>query len=104
MRHTAQAPAVDVDLRRVYKSFYRTWKYFFLKELDIANTDDMGAEEFGPVEFRPGRIEADLLAAGTDTVAVTSPILNVNRGTRYIVYAIGQLGGDFALFVQAIDL
>jgi hypothetical protein len=103
VRHVASAPAVDVAVDRVLKWGRRMWKYPFVKALDIANTDDFGPETFGPVDFRSGLVQARLLAAGTHVQAAKSPVLRLHRGTAYVVYAIGELGGDFMLYVQEVE-
>ena len=103
VRHLAAAPAVDVAVDRVLKWGKRQWPYSFIKALDIANTDAYGPESFGPIDIHNGLIRARVLAAGTHVKAATSPVLRLRRGTAYVVYAIGELGGDFALHVQAIE-
>jgi hypothetical protein len=86
VRHLAAAPAVDV----------RANGDVVFANLTNPNEDaaDIGA----------GTIEADVVLAGTTTVAIGPATLNLAEGTATIVYAWGSAeGGSLDLAVQTID-
>jgi hypothetical protein len=105
VRHTADAPAVDVDVRRVIKWWNRYAQFFFIKGFDLSNESAGAPGQFGPVELMSGMVVAGLSPAGTGNEIFTSPILTLKPQTSYIVYAIGSLaGGTFDLFIQPVVL
>ena len=54
--------------------------------------------------MRPGTVEADVVLAGTDTVAIGPADLNLEEGTTTIVYAWGSADDDnLDLAVQTIS-
>jgi hypothetical protein len=100
LRHTADAPEVDIDLRKGWKG-----KWFFAKAMGLSNNDSEMPEEFGAVDFWWGYFTAIFYPAGTNTEVFRSDRLKLTPGTHYIVYAIGSIfDGSFTLFVQTIDL
>ncbi|MBF5029469.1 MULTISPECIES: DUF4397 domain-containing protein [unclassified Micromonospora] len=72
VRHTAAAPAVDV--RAGGKPVFE----------DLTNPKEAKAD------VAAGSVEADVVLAGTDTVAIGPADLNLKEGTATIVYAIGS--------------
>jgi hypothetical protein len=85
VRHTAAAPAVDVRAggTPVFE--------------DLTNPN----EAKGDVDA--GTVKADVVLAGTDTVAIGPADLNLKEGTATIVYAIGSAeGGNLDLVAQTI--
>ncbi|MFG2108236.1 DUF4397 domain-containing protein [Micromonospora chersina] len=72
VRHTAAAPAVDVRAggRPVFEN--------------LTNPKEAKAD------VAAGTVEADVVLAGTDTVAIGPADLNLKEGTATIVYAIGS--------------
>jgi hypothetical protein len=100
LRHTADAPEVDIALRRGY---WGCW--FFAKAMGLSNNDSGDPGQFGPVDFIAGYFKAVFFPAGTDTEVFDSGRVKFERGNHYIVYAIGSIfDGSFTLFVQTIDL
>jgi hypothetical protein len=100
LRHTADAPAVDVALRRGLQG-----NRFFTKAKGLSNNDGGDPSEFGPADFWWGNFTAVFFPAGTDTEVFSSGLLKLQKGNYYIVYPIGSIGGGtFTLFVQTIDL
>jgi hypothetical protein len=86
VRHTAAAPAVDV----------RAGGEPVFAELTNPNQDGATVEA--------GTIEADLVLAGTDTVALGPAELDLAEGTSTIVYAIGSADEQtLELVVQTIE-
>ena len=86
VRHTAQAPAVDV----------RANGEVAFKELTNPNE--------ARADLPAGTVEADVVAAGTDTVVLGPTDLNLKEGTSTIVYAIGSLDGKtLAVAAQTIN-
>ncbi len=72
VRHTAAAPAVDV--RAGGKPVFE----------DLTNPKEAKAD------VAAGSVKADVVLAGTDTVAIGPADLNLKEGTATIVYAIGS--------------
>ncbi|MEU8369274.1 DUF4397 domain-containing protein [Micromonospora tulbaghiae] len=72
VRHTAAAPAVDV--RAGGKPVFE----------NLTNPKE------AKVDVAAGSVEADVVLAGTDTVAIGPADLNLKEGTATIVYAIGS--------------
>ncbi|MEU8615466.1 DUF4397 domain-containing protein [Actinoplanes sp. NPDC048791] len=72
VRHTAAAPAVDV--RAGGKPVFK----------DLTNPKEAKAD------LPAGSVEADVVLAGTDTVAIGPADLNLKEGTATIVYAVGS--------------
>ncbi|WP_431884719.1 DUF4397 domain-containing protein [Micromonospora wenchangensis] len=72
VRHTAAAPAVDV--RAGGKPVFE----------GLTNPKEAKAD------FDAGTVKADVVLAGTDTVAIGPADLNLREGTATIVYAIGS--------------
>ncbi|MCO1615274.1 DUF4397 domain-containing protein [Micromonospora sp. CPM1] len=72
VRHTAAAPAVDV--RAGGKPVFE----------NLTNPKEAKAD------VAAGSVEADVVLAGTDTVAIGPADLNLKEGTATIVYAIGS--------------
>jgi Domain of unknown function (DUF4397) len=85
VRHTAQAPAVDVRANG---------KVAFS---NLTNPNEATAD------LPAGTISADVVAAGTSTVVLGPTDLTLKDGTSTIVYAIGSLDGkSLALVAQNI--
>ena len=100
VRHTADAPSVDVELRYGWGH-----KIFALKGLDIANYDEYGPEQFGEIDLRGGTYGAWLYPAGTDVKVYDSGDLRLKSGQSYVVYAVGSIfDGTFDLVIQVIGL
>ncbi|GAA3952268.1 DUF4397 domain-containing protein [Actinoplanes auranticolor] len=76
VRHTAAAPAVDVRAggQPVFE--------------DLTNPKEAKAD------LPAGSVEADVVLAGTDTVAIGPADLNLKEGTATIVYAVGSAEDD----------
>ncbi|GLY24499.1 DUF4397 domain-containing protein [Micromonospora sp. NBRC 101691] len=76
VRHTAAAPAVDVRAggTPVFE--------------DLTNPNEAKAD------VAAGSVSADVVLAGTDTVAIGPANLNLAEGTATIVFAIGSAQGD----------
>lgn len=86
VRHTAAAPAVDV---RAGEEPVFT---------DLTNPNEAGAD------LAAGTVNADVVLAGTDTVALGPADLQLAEGTSTIVYAIGSADEEtLDLVVQTID-
>ena len=86
VRHTAAAPAVDVRANG---------KVAFS---DLTNPHEAKAD------LPAGTISADVVLAGTDTVAIGPADLTVKAGTETIVYAIGSASDKtLGVVVQTID-
>ncbi|MEO6702892.1 MAG: DUF4397 domain-containing protein [Jatrophihabitantaceae bacterium] len=86
VRHTAAAPAVDVraDGKVAFKA--------------LTNPKQAMAD------LPAGSISADVVLAGTSTVAIGPATLNLAEGSDTIVYAIGSASAkSLALVVQTID-
>jgi hypothetical protein len=97
LRHTADAPAVDIKVNHGFRGRE------LIKPLDLANGDMPG--QFGAIDSRQGNLRAVFYPAGDSTAVFDSGEVFLGAGSSYIVYAIGSLtGGSFGLFVQAIDL
>jgi hypothetical protein len=93
VRHTAQAPAVDIPL-------YRGWqggRPFFTIE-DLENPD-----EAGPLDVRPGGYFFTIDVDGLGTV-YGPDFLELQPHKSFIVYAVGTYPDTFELFVQTLDL
>ena len=86
VRHIAAAPEVDIRADgNVIAS-------------NLVNPDE------AIVEVPAGTYTADVVLAGTDTVAIGPADLDLSEGTNTIVYAWGSAeAGDLALAVQTID-
>ena len=84
VRHTAAAPAVDV----------RTGGEVVLA--GVANGDE------GALEVPAGDYTADVVLAGTDTVAIGPADVTLVDGTNTIVYAYGTGDAGYDLLVQSI--
>jgi hypothetical protein len=86
VRHTAAAPAVDV--RAGGKPVFE----------DLTNPKEAKAD------LPAGSVNADVVLAGTDTVAIGPADLNLAEGTATIVYAIGSADDkSLALTTQTIE-
>ncbi|MHC4347487.1 MAG: DUF4397 domain-containing protein [Planctomycetota bacterium] len=99
VRHTADAPPVDIELGRGRS---RNQRVTFE---DLSNNDDEMPQGAGPVKLRPGNYRVRVFpAGGRDAVARTR--LGPLRGRRiYIVHAIGSVSRpdpSFTFFVQEI--
>lgn len=93
VRHTAQAPAVDVLVRTS-----ATGPYAKLIS-NLANPKE------GSADVPAMKYWAALAAAGNSSVAFGPAELTLSSNNFYAVYAIGELGKkSFQLFVQNIDL
>ncbi len=51
-----------------------------------------------------GAVTADVVLAGTSTVAIGPADLNLAAGTRYVVYAVGNADAGYALLVQTYEV
>jgi hypothetical protein len=94
VRHTAAAPAVDINL-------FRGWARGRMVGLieGLANP-----EQAGPLNIRPGAYEAAIFAAGTDVEVLGLPVV-LEPHKSYIVYAVGGLDTEtFTVLAQVIDL
>lgn len=85
VRHVANAPAVDV--RANGKVAFK----------DLVNPKEVKAD------LDAGTIKADVVLAGTDTVALGPADLNLAEGKSTIVYAWGDASKKLALATQTID-
>ncbi len=86
VRHAADAP--EVDIRAAGSPIFT----------GVPN----GAQ--GTIDLPADTYEADVVAAGTDTVVLGPADLDVREGALLVVYAIGQLDEDtLGLAVQTID-
>lgn len=86
VRHTAAAPAVDVRANG-----------------DVAFENLTNPNE-ASADLPAGEIEADVVLAGTDTVAIGPAPVTITEGTNTIVYAWGSAEAEnLALAVQTID-
>lgn len=98
LRHTADAPAVDIGLVRGFFG-----GRMFVKPLDLSNFET--PSQFGEIDTGFGFWRAKFFVAGTNVEAFDSGRLFLPRGFSYIIYAIGSINdGSFTLFVQAIDV
>lgn len=85
VRHTAAAPAVDVRAN------------------EAAVFEDLTNPNEAKADIPAGEISADVVLAGTDTVAIGPADLNLAEGTNTIVYAWGSAEDDnLDLAVQTI--
>jgi hypothetical protein len=86
VRHIAAAPAVDVRVNG---------KVAFS---DLTNPNEV------KTDLAAGSYKADVVLAGTDTVAIGPATLDLAEGTNTIVYAWGSAeAGNLALATQVID-
>ncbi|MFC7547513.1 DUF4397 domain-containing protein [Plantactinospora sp. GCM10030261] len=86
VRHTAAAPAVDV--RAGGEPVFE----------DLTNPNEAKAD------IKAGNVEADVVLAGTDTVAIGPESLTLAEGTATIVYAIGSAEAQsLTLVAQTIE-
>jgi len=100
LRHTADAPAVDVRLNRGPLG-----DLSFVKPINLSNDDAMYPMEFGAVDMSAGWLRALILPTGTRDIVFDSGTLVLNQRTSYIIYPIGSIfDGTFTLFVQTIEL
>lgn len=91
VRHTAQAPAVDVALDQNGARFATLQ--------GLSNPNEAGAD------VPPGVYSASLFVAGTSNRAFGPVDLALEDGFRYIVYAVGDVSGpSFRLLVQRESL
>ncbi len=89
VRHTAQAPTVDVWANGSLALF-----------TDLAN----GAEKKGDVDAATYSIELKASPSTEGDAAAVGPVdLPIPEGTNRIVYAVGVLGDSFDLLIQDID-
>ncbi len=106
VRHTADAPAVDLDLQRVFtsESGY-AGRSLFVGGQNLTNNDGMKPSSFGSVDLWAGELNGMLYPAGSTEPAFSSGTVVFEPGINYIVYAIGSLFDDsFTLFIQTIDM
>lgn len=106
VRHTADAPTVDLDLQRAitWESGYSA-RYLFVGGQKLSNMDGGTPGSFGSVDIWGGEMLAVLYPNRSTMPAFDSGSVFFDAGTNYIVYAIGSLfDGTFTLFVQAIDM
>lgn len=95
IRHTANAPAVDIDVFRGRGDAPR-----LLMLTDLSNNDGEEPTEAGPAAVRPGGYSVQIFAAGTDTLAFETRA-KIKNGRRVNVYAIGSIfDGSFELLVE----
>jgi hypothetical protein len=94
VRHTAQAPAVDIKL---FRGWERGRKFTLIGGLENPN-------QAGPLDIRPGGYEAVILGAGTSDEVFNLPV-ELEPHKSYIVYAVGGLDPNtFTVLPQVIDL
>ena len=94
VRHTANAPTVDLEIRRVL-----FWPFVIMP--GFSNTDGEGPEE-RVVDLLRGPFFVNLLVSGNQVF--TTGRLELAQGNNIIAYAIGDFFTDsFQLFVQVID-
>jgi hypothetical protein len=102
LRHTADAPSVDIGLNYSYSLFYPL-SFAYLKARGLSN--DNAPSQFGAVDLPYGFYSGIFYAAGTDVDVYDTGGALLLPNTAYIVYAIGSFGGGtFTLFIQAINL
>jgi hypothetical protein len=98
LRHTADAPVVDVE-------FWRGGQQFHLRALELSNMDAGDPMQFGPVDFPNGYFSAFLFPSGTQVEVFNSGNLYLRNNDSTIVYAVGSItDGTFTLLVQPIRL
>jgi hypothetical protein len=85
VRHTAAAPAVDVRAGGA------------VVVPDLENPDE------ATLTVPAGTVSADVVVAGTDTVAIGPADLTLAEGTTTIVYAWGSQDAGYELAVQTIS-
>ncbi|SCX41229.1 protein of unknown function [Klenkia marina] len=85
VRHTAAAPAVDVRANGA---------------VIASNLTNPGEAS---LETAPGTVSADVVLAGTDTVAIGPADLTLAEGTSTVVYAWGSADAGYQLAVQTIE-
>ena len=91
VRHTAQAPAVDVQVLRNNSEI--------AKLRNLSNPNEVIAE------LPEGSYEANIFVANTTTKAFGPAQLPLMRSKNYVVYAVGEaLKPSFRLLIQAIDV
>jgi hypothetical protein len=94
VRHTAYAPAVDVELFRGGRA-----TKIVATLPGLTNPHELSAD------IRPGQYTVDLTPAGSTTVVFGPVPLLPHPGISYIVYATGSLGDHtFGLLVQTIPV
>jgi len=94
VRHTANAPTVELEIRRV-----AFWPFVVMP--GFSNTDGEGPEE-RVVDILRGPFFANLLVSGSQVFSTGR--LDLAQGDNVIAYAIGDFFTDsFQLFVQVID-
>jgi intracellular sulfur oxidation DsrE/DsrF family protein len=90
IRHTAEAPAVDIEVLR--------------DQNQIAVLRNLSNPNEVTAQLPEGNYDANLFVANTTTKAFGPASLSLARGDSYIVYAVGQaLQPSFQLLVQVID-
>jgi len=97
IRHTADAPAVDIALKRYFRGC-------LLKALNLSNEEDAPPSQFGEVDFRRGFVKVKIFPAGEKDRIFKSDWLKLKNKTSYIVYAVGTFPESFTLVIQVIDL
>jgi len=105
VRHTADAPSVDLDLQRVLENESGpAARYMNIGGQGLSNQAGMMPGSFGSVDLWGGKFIAVLYPEGSTTPAFESPAVPFKPGVNYVVYAIGSLfDGSFTLFVQTVD-
>jgi hypothetical protein len=101
VRHTAWAPAVDIDL-------HRGW----IRGRLIAEIEGLeNPDQAGPVDLRPGAYAVSIFPAGGDEAVFQVPAteddepLVTNPHLSQIVYAVGSLENEtFTLMIQLFEL
>lgn len=101
VRHTAEAPPVDILLNRGWIRGRLIGEFE-----DLANPD-----QIGPVDLRPGAYAVSIFPAGGDEPVFQVPATEDDRPLvthphrSQIVYAVGSLENEtFTLMIQLIDL
>jgi hypothetical protein len=100
LRHTANAPSVDIDLVR------GRWRWFSIKALGLSNPQDGYPSNFSFETYRIyPMLKAIFYPAGQDTEVFRSDRFYLRMRYSYIVYAVGSIeDGTFGLLVQKIRL
>lgn len=100
LRHTANAPSVDINLMRGY------WKWFSIKALGLSNPQDGYPSNFSFETYRLyPMLKAIFYPAGQGTDVFRSDMLYLRMRYSYIIYAVGSIEeGNFDLLVQKIRL
>ncbi len=93
VRHAADAPEVDVWGSKRSFDLRRAQMYFG----DVPN----GAE--GEKRLKRGWRSIAVTPAGTTTPVIGPAAFNLQKGTGYIIYAVGSLTGSLDLVIHTID-